>query len=83
VSVAKGFSTSPLSVLVLMTPKAGAQLVMAPGLASGAEERLHGPESPHLQTVCIQMAHEETLPQEVADVRTGDSCGGDEIPLKR
>jgi hypothetical protein len=56
---------------------------MAPEVASGAEERLPKPESPHLQTFCIQMAHEETLPQKVADVRTGDFCGGDEIPLKR
>jgi hypothetical protein len=66
-----------------MTPKAGTQRVMAPEVASGAEERLPKPESPHLQTFCIQMAHEETLPQKVADVRTGDFCGGDEIPLKR
>jgi hypothetical protein len=66
-----------------MTPKAGTQCLMAPGVASGAEERLPEPESPHLQTFCIQMAHEETLPQEVADVRTGDFCGGHEIPLER
>jgi hypothetical protein len=65
-----------------MTPKAGAERVMAPGGASGAEERPPKPESPHLQTFCIQRAHEETLPQEVARVRTGDFCGGDKIPLR-
>ena len=41
------------------------------------------PESPHLKTFCFQRAYEETLPQEVARVKTGDFCGGDEIPLKR